>query len=277
MTEPLPTSLRKSLRLLFIHHSCGGQWLAPAGPDCHTDCIYKTAENGGGLRDRLTAEGYDVHEASYNSRVGGKTDIFDWPAKFCNHMEEVLACDHQDAFYADAQRNDIVVFKSCFPNNAFVGRGQPPGNPNGPELTVENAKAAYLCLLNQFRGFPNVLFIAVTAPPLALPRRPWYKRIARRILGKRDIRSSGPLAREFNSWLADSDNGWLSSYAHKNVAVFDLYDALTDRGESDFCKYPTGRRGDDSHPSARGNSKATQAFLTFLRQTIERAHSADGP
>ncbi len=259
------------VRLLFIHHSCGGQWLAPPGPDRGIDCIYETAVNGGRLRDALTAQGYEVHEASYKSLVGARTDIFDWLPKFRDHMEEVLRCDQQDTFYQDERRNEIVLFKSCFPNNHFLGRGQAPGNAEGPELTVENAKAAYRALLPEFAKRPRVLFVAVTAPPLALGRGPLYRLIARRLLGRPSAKQSGPYAREFNNWLKDTDGGWLSRYDGNNVAVFDLYDVLTDYGDSDSLRYPTGRLGDDSHPSSMGNQKATKAFVPFLNSAIRRA------
>jgi hypothetical protein len=275
--EQLPTpDPQQPLRLLFIHHSCGGQWLASAGPDRGMAGIYETAENAGGLRERLVAAGYEVHESSYGSLVGNETDIFDWPGKFRGHMGKLLTCDHQDTFYEDARRNDIVVFKSCFPNNLFIGRGQAPGDPRGPQLTVENAKAAYRTLLPEFAKYPDTLFIAVTAPPLALETAPLYKVIARRLLGRPNVRASGGYAREFNNWLKDSRNGWLSSYAQTNVAVFDLYDILTDCGKSDFSRYPTGRRRDDSHPSAEGNRIATDAFVPILNEAVKRVRLA-GP
>lgn len=265
----------RQLRLLFIHHSCGGQWLAPVGPDQHTDCIYETAVNGGGLHDRLVAAGYEVHEASYKSLVGGKTNIFHWPRKFRDHMEEVLRCDHQDKSYGDSRRNEIVIFKSCFPQNAFVGRGRAPGNPEGPELTVENAKAAYTSLLAEFAKQPDVLFVAVTAPPLALPSTALWKAVAKRVLGRPDVRVSGPYAREFNNWLKDSKTGWLSSYPAANVVVFDLYHVLTDDGASNFSRYPSGRLGRDSHPSSEGNRKAAEAFVPFLNRAVRRAGLAE--
>jgi len=258
------------LRLLFIHHSCGGQWLARVGPDVGDRCIYETAVNGGGLRDALVSAGYEVHEASYGSLIGDKTDVFDWPPKFREQMDEVLRCDRQDTFYPDARRNQIVMFKSCFPNNRFVGRGHPPGDPAGPELTVENAKAAYRLLLAEFRRNPQTLFVAVTAPPLARKSARWHKEAAKRLLGRPTLKKSGAHAREFNRWLTDSQSGWLAGYPESNVAVFDLYDVLTDHGASDFLRYPTGRGGRDSHPSSEGNQEATRAFLPLLERAVGR-------
>jgi hypothetical protein len=261
----------KPLRLLFIHHSCGGQLLAAAGPEVGTNAICATHPNGGGLRRRLEQAGYEIHQASYGSRIGEHTDLFDWLPKFREQMDQVLACDLQDTSYGDGSRNEIVVFKSCFPNNNFVSGGTPPGNPNGPELTVWNAKVAYAALLDEFRKYPRVLFVCVTAPPLALGSsyQPRWKQLAKRLLGRRSSLSvSAPLAREFNNWLSGSD-GWLKDSQLTNVVVFDYYDILTEGGAANVSCYPTGG-GFDSHPSREGNEKAAAAFVPFLSRAVCR-------
>ena len=257
-----------TLHLLFIHHSCGGQWMAPVGEEVAGACIYVSSPNGGGLRERLQGAGYEVHEASYDSKIGEKTDIFDWAAKFRSQMEAILRCDRQDTLYADDRRNDIVMFKSCFPNNLFVGPGRPPGNANGPRLTVENAKAAYDALLPEFAKHPDTLFVAVTAPPLVKRPTSLIKWTAKQFLGKADSQAAGVHARAFNNWLKDVKNGWLAKYESNNVVVFDLYDVLTDSGASNFSRFPSGPRGDDDHPSSEGNQKATDLFVPFLNRAI---------
>lgn len=265
----------KPLRLLFIHHSCGGQLLAEPGPDKGDNCIYTSHPNGGGLRKRLQQHGYEVHEASYNSRVGQATDLFDWLPKFRDQMEAVLTCDTQDRPYTDGRRNQVVLFKSCFPNNAFQGEGVAPGNPGGPGLTVWNAKAAFAPLLAEFAKHPGVLFVCVTAPPLApkSPPQPLWKKLAKRVLGRQShLPESAALARDFNSWLV-STNGWLKDYSHNNVAVFDYYDLLTGCGTSDLSLYPSGG-GYDSHPAREGNEKAAQALLPWLNRVVRRAGMA---
>jgi hypothetical protein len=266
-----PTSPEHCLRALFIHHSCGGQWLAPAGPDQGKSCIYESAVNGGDLRRCLREAGYEVHEASYGSLIGEQTDIFDWPAKFRDHAEAMLRCDRQDACYEDERRNDIVLFKSCFPNNFFVGQGAPPGDPRGPELTVENAKAAYRALLLEFRKHPQTLFVAITAPPLARQSAPLYKVLLKRLLQYPSMAKAGEYARQFNNWLKDDKDGWLSAYAGENVVVFDLFDVLTNYGASNFSCYPSGPAGDDDHPNTAGNRQATEAFVPFLNRAARRA------
>ena len=267
------TPPRISLNLLFIHHSCGGQLMADVGPDKGQSCIYQTSTSGGSLRSLLQKEGYIVHEASYDSEVGGNTDIFDWPAKFKNDMDKVLLCDQQNNYFKDGTKNKIVVFKSCFPNNAFTATGQEPGNPSGPDLTVANAKAAYAALLPEFAKHPEVLFVAMTAPPLvgSLKPEPLWKVIARAVL-RRPISppsTSGHLARHFNNWLK-AETGWLATYEHKNVVVFDYYDILTAHGKSNYAEFPSGG-GNDSHPNTVGNTQAALAFVPFLNQAVRRA------
>ena len=264
------------LRLLFIHHSVGGQLLAPPGPEVDRpkpQCIYESHPNGGGLRPLLTKSGYQVHEASYTSIVGEKTDLFDWEPKFRDQFDRVLATDEQDRVYDDGRRNQIVVFKSCFPNNEFLGQGTAPGNARGPELTVANAKAALRALLPLFERHPDVLFVYVTAPPIApfAPGEPLYRLLARRLRGRPTwsdtVRASGRFARDFNNWVVGKD-GWLAAYPKSNVVVFDYYGILTGRG-SDYSRFTTNES--DSHPSAEGNRRAAQEFVPFLNRAVHRA------
>lgn len=257
------------LNMLFIHHSCGGQMLAPVGKDVGDNCIYQSNPNGGGLRELLTAQNYNVHEVSYGSELGENTDIFDWLPKFRDKMDKVLNASGQDTWHPEGVKNNIVAFKSCFPNNGFTGGGETPGNPDGPTLTVANAKATYTALLSEFEKQPDVLFVAVTAPPLLGARpEPAWKKLARVALGKDNSRT-GPFARTFNNWLKSKD-GWLKGYSLNNVAVFDYYDVLTKEGASDFLQYPSGPNKNDNHPSSAGNSKAAKAFVPFLNGAVNR-------
>jgi len=258
-------------RLLFIHHSCGGQLLSDPGKKVGgasgsgERCIYESHPNGGGLRTKLTAAGYEVHEASYESKVGADTDIEHWRMKFSTMMDRILVTDRQDDTYADGRTNSIVVFKSCYPNNDFVGPGAEPGDPDSSERTVANAKAAYRALLPIFAQHPEVLFMAVTAPPRAEP-----KKSAKEKLGSIFKKKPQPAdwAREFNTWMADTESGWLGGYQPANVAVFDYYDVLTKHGETNWSAYPTGG-GRDSHPTRGGNEKAAHAFVPSLNAAVE--------
>jgi len=238
LSEFSETRPGRSLDLLFIHHSVGGTWLADPGPERGADCIFETHPNGGGLRRALEEQGYTVHEASYGSRIGQDTDINHWPPKFRDQMKQILTCQRQDSLLPDGQRNRIVMFKSCYPNNQFIGPGTLPGRTDEAERTVANAKAAYSALPDYFELHPDVLFVCVTAPPVAPKIEPdaLWKAVVRRIIGRPTpeeyLLSGGRFAREFNNWLKAED-GWLKDYPLRNVVVFDYYDILTGEGGSD--------------------------------------------
>jgi hypothetical protein len=272
------TKPKQMTRLLFIHHSTGGQWLADKGdaqdiiPDA---CLYQTHPNGGGLRALLIKNNYQVHEAAYKSAIGEKTDVNDWNAKFRDKMDAILKCDLQDMSYKDAGvKNDVIMFKSCFPNNDIASEGKEPGDPDSPVKTTANFKAAYTKLLGYFRAHPKTLFVCVTAPPLAknVPSR--TKDFIKNIIGsKTSVQAVGERARRFNNWLKDPEKGWLANYEGKNVVVFDYYDVLTRNGESNYSLYAT-RNGLDSHPSAEGNAIAAQEFVPFLNKALNRLTAA---
>jgi len=270
----------RPLRFLFIHHSCGGQWLATPGQRAGDDasCIFQAHPNGGGLRAALEHDGYEVYEASYGSSIGADTDLFHWLPKFRDRMNVVLSTRHQDETHADGKHNQIVAFKSCYPNNEYVGVGDPPGSPRGPALTVWNAKAALSALLPLFAAQPQVLFVYVTPPPIAPRARssPAWKWLARAALRRpqpsEELARRAALAREVNDWVR-SPRGWLKDYELKNVAVFDYYDVLT--GSEGNLSAFASKDGRDSHPSSEGNRLASERFVPFLNQAVRRAGLID--
>ncbi len=259
----------RKLGLVFLHHSVGEHWLAdPEG------VAGNAHGNGGGLRRALESNGYRVRDATYGSRLGEKTDLFDWQPKFADHLEEVLHIAHQDNVLPEGERSQIVLFKSCYPNSYFKAQGSEPGNPNGPELTVANAKASFRALLQVFARAPETLFVFVTTPPVAggTPRERLGKVLVKRLLGRplaaERLIQQTRLAREFRDWIIAPD-GWLASYALKNVVVFDYYDVLTKHSTSLFLEYPSGD-GRDSHPNTLGNQAATAEFVPFLNRAVRR-------
>jgi hypothetical protein len=258
--------------LLFIHHSCGGMLLADPGEKIDgakgsgERCIYGAHPLGGGLRTLLNNAGYQVNELSYESKLGEDTDIEHWRGKFADHMDELLRTGRQDDLLPEGESNKIVVFKSCYPNNDYVGEGVEPGDPDSPVRTIANSKAAYKALLPLFKEHPEVLFIALTPPPRAEPKPNCFKdRIV--FLFKKKSKNAD-YARVFNSWLAAGNDGWLEGYETGNVFVFDYYDILTNNGQSNWSRYPT-KGGFNSHPSVTGNQKAARAFLPFLERATE--------
>lgn len=265
----------RPLRLLFIHHSVGAELLADRGPDVRRGGLYHSHARGGGLRALLRENGYRVGEATYGSRIGEHTDLFDWLPKMRDHMDDVLRVDQQDRTLPAGEVNDIVLFKSCFPNGRFVGRGRGPGNPAGPMLTLANARATLNALLPFFAAHPRTLFVYLTTPPLAprIGREPLLKSIARELLGRRwgtaELQRSGRLARELNTWLTAED-GWLAGYEGNNVVVFDYWDILTGEGRSNLLVYHEGG-GYDAHPSLEGQTRAAPRLVDTLNRAVRRA------
>jgi len=264
------------VKLVFIHHSTGEAWLS---------------DEHGGLGLALRDNDYFVSDTNYGwgpEAIGDSTDIGHWWTWFRSpgsptymtalYAESGQSCGYSRLAADPGGPNQIVVFKSCFPNSDLLGgaaAAPPPiaSNPlkgqgaGGEDFTVANAKGVYKDLLPYFAAHQEKLFVCVVAPPIQAPQIP----------------ANG---RALADWLVDE---WLASYAHDNVFVFDFYNVLTSRaggGASDagleggnhhrvwngavqhktddgvdYLMYPSG--GDD-HPNAAGDQKATAELLPLL-------------
>jgi hypothetical protein len=284
------------VKLIFIHHSTGGNWLA----DPNGDGPY------GGLGSAMMNNNYFVSATNYGwgpNGIGDRTDIVNWPEWFTGPDRDTITTavyiETGQSFlgYGTWSRlavdpggqNEIIMFKSCFPNSNLYGSplDSPLAEPNDWEYSVANAKAVYNNLLTYFTSRQDKLFIIITAPPLSVsdyPDDPDMSPAAR-----------AANARAFNNWLVLD---WLSGYAHKNVAVFDYYNLLTSNGgtvdindagqsggnhhrwwnsaiqhiqglNNNFAAYPSG----DSHPSSAGHQKATSEFVSLLNIYYHRWRS----
>ena len=283
-----PTSPTTPVRLIFIHHSTGENWLA---------------DDNGGLGITLRDHNYFVSDTYYGwgppdqdvgyDTIGDHTDIGHWYNWFVGpHRNTYLAAlyaesgRHSPSYYSrlptnPGGENRIIVFKSCFPNSALGGNPSDPptmgsnplrGQDSGSEHhTVANAKGIYDDLLTYFATRQDKLFIVTTAPPLA---------------SGETTPEQAANARAFNTWLV---NDWLANYPYNNVAVFDFYNVLTTNGgdpDTNDLNQPTGNHHrylngviehitnqggntsayptGDSHPSQAGNLKATGEFVPLL-------------
>jgi len=285
--NPDPPS--QPVRLIFIHHSTGEHWLD---------------DYNGGLGIALRDNNYYVSDTNYywgptytdnSTSIGDHTDIGNWWEWFRGpnssaYLNALYNEGDQHSSYsrlstAPTGENEVIMFKSCFPNSALQGNPNdsvPPidsnllrGEGSGSEYhTVANAKGIYIDLLRYFRIRQDKLFIVIAAPPL---------------MASDTNTTEAANARTFNNWLV---NQWLAGYPYKNVSVFDFYNVLTSNGGNadtndagsetgnhhrwwsgaiqhiqtvnyDMAAYPTG----DSHPSQAGNLKATGEFLSLLNIT----------
>lgn len=233
------------VKLIFIHHSTGENWLT---------------DGYGNLGRTLDANNYFVSDTNYGwgpDGIGDRTDIPNWTEWFASdqtptYMNALFNESGQNSSFtrtlADpGGENQIIMFKSCFPNSDLYGSpNDPPGDYE--DLSVSGAKYVYNTILPYFASRPDKLFIVISAPPLSDP-------------------SNAANARAFNNWLV---NDWLADYAGTNVAVFDFYDVLTG-GSGDTLAYPS----DDDHPSAEGSRLATAAFLPALNNAYNRWQAGD--
>jgi hypothetical protein len=250
----------------------------------------------------LRDNNYYVSATNYGwglNSIGDRTDIPNWPEWFTgpnrnSYLQQLFLENGQNVgdFGAWSRLavnpggdNEIVLFKSCFPNSDMYGEATDHAyaEPNDWELSVANAKAVYSRILTYFATRQDKLFVVITAPPLAAADY-----------------SSGDLtparraanARAFNNWLVKD---WLKNYSYRNVAVFDYYNVLTSNGgnvnrndagaetgnhhrwwngavqhaqpvNNNYSSYPSG----DSHPSSAGHQKATQEFVPLLNVFYHR-------
>lgn len=252
-----PRPPKSPVRLVFVHHSCGENWLA---------------DSNGGLGRALAANNYFVSDTNYGwgpDGIGDRTDITDWPEWFVGHRSTTYlrALFQESGRHSGYSRrsgdpggeNQIIMFKSCYPNSNL--RGRPTDSPRrGHGLTVGNAKAVYMELLRCFASRPDKLFVVITAPPV-------------------QDRTHAANARAFNRWLVKD---WMVKYPGRNVAVFDFHNVLTSpvnhhrvrsgsveyttRSGAGTLYYPTG----DDHPSRTGNRKATDEFVPLLNAYYNR-------
>ncbi len=291
-----PNPPANPVKLIFIHHSSGGDWLAdPASNGL-----------GGDLGRALMNNNYYVSATNYGwgpDGIGDRTDIGHWWDWFRGPQSAVYTA----ALYTESGQNvgsfgswprlptdpggenQIILFKACFPNSNLSGNPTDPAttgdNPmrgaaaGDASYTVANAKGIYNDLLVYFSAHPEKLFIVITAPPL---------------VQSATNAALAANARAFNNWLVAD---WLTGYPLKNVAVFDFYTVLTSNGGSantsdagsetgnhhrwwngavqhlqtvnnNYAAYPLS--ASDSHPNYAGNQKATAEFVQLLNVYYHR-------
>lgn len=252
------------VKLIFVHHSTGENWLN---------------DDFGDLGRALGENNYFVSDTNYGwgpNSIGDRTDIPDWLEWFSSGsttetMEALYHENGQHSSYTRSQpdpggENQIILFKSCFPNSDLEGK---PGDLPNEEgwLSVGHAKYVYNEILKYFQNHPEKLFVVITAPPLSHS-------------------DNAANARAFNQWLVQD---WLleNDYPYQNVAVFDFYNLLT--GSDGHHSYENGQEihqvasqntlhypsGDD-HPSRKGSQKATVEFIPLLNYFYNRWQS-DAP
>ncbi len=159
-----PNPPDETVKLIFIHHSTGENWLT----DGYGDLGKALGENNYFVSDTNYGWGPDAHRRPHrHPQLGGMVRLADTPT----YMEALFNESGQNSSYTRSLadpggENNIILFKSCFPNSALEGS---PDDPPGTyaELTVGGAKYVYNTILEYFATRPDKLFIVITAPPLS--------------------------------------------------------------------------------------------------------------
>ncbi|RLD04291.1 MAG: hypothetical protein DRI56_11455 [Chloroflexota bacterium] len=259
-----PTPPAEPVKLVFIHHSCGENWLT---------------DGDGDLGRTLSENNYFVSDTNYGwgpDSIGDATDIPEWPQWFtgpesARYTNALYNESGQNSSYTrtisdPGGENRIIMFKSCFPNSNLEGNpNDPPASE--PDYSVGGAKYVYNNILAYFGTRPDKLFIVITAPAV-------------------QDRTYAQNARAFNEWLV---NDWLADYPYHNVAVWDFHNILTHpdnhhRYQDGIIEYTTNHGNGtlyydsdgDNHPRREGNQKATAEFVPMLNIFYNR-WMADAP
>jgi hypothetical protein len=223
----------RPLSMVWLHHSTG-------------DCLLR-----GGLLPALKSDGISFHDINYEEAavdgfvIGDHTDVNDWPKVF--NTPKLFDVIKRWELGSNKPRHDIVMFKSCYPNSNI-----------GSEGKLQEYKQHFTSLLPTFQANRDILFIAMSTPPLVKART---------------TPEAASRARQWARWL-------VAEYATraKNVKVFDLFDALAIReGRPDantlVPQFASGLT--DSHPSAQGARAVTRMYIPWLNRTAREAGFSD--
>jgi hypothetical protein len=231
--DTTPADSGSTVNLIFIHHSCGENWLRD------------------GLNAALNGSGYHVADIYYGWRgYGDHTDTSDWPRWFSDDVmdlvyNEIDAMTAANTIAPAEGENTVVMFKSCFPNSDV-------GTAIGDEQAVYNSLIPY------FEAHSDKMFILVTPPPMIHISHPDKTReLCNWLIDSED------------GWLDTLSTGNVFVFDFYNVLTHpDAHHCYADGEEvhtwvagADELYYDSG--GDD-HPNEAGNAKAAGEFMGLL-------------
>jgi len=217
-------------RVIFLHHSTGHNLIEE-----------------GGVREGLTALGYEFYDHGYNGdglRLADGTwtgENFDVPGDNTDPdgFAAIFAQPLQDPpgnTFSHLMQYDVIAFKSCFPTSNIADDGQ-----------LAAYQSYYLSIRDTMDQHPEKIFIVLTPPP-QVPADTDSSEAAR--------------ARAFANWLGSDE--FLAG--HPNVFTFDFFDLLADGDNVLRREYRTGPH--DAHPNQRANGDIGPIFVSFIDQAI---------
>jgi hypothetical protein len=231
-------AVAQGARIIFLHHSCGANLIAE-----------------GGVREALTALGYEFYHHGYNEDglvlsdgtwagtnfdvPGDNTDPDGYAVIFAQPLQ-----DPPDNTFSHLMQYDVIVFKSCFPVSNIGDDGQ-----------LEEYRSDYLSIRDRMDQYPDKIFVIVTQPP-EVPAN--------------SSPDAAERARSFVDWLQSDE--YLAGRA--NVLVFDFFGQLA--GGDNFLKSEYRTDEYDAHPNELANRTIGPLLVGFLDEAI-RSHSGGAP
>jgi len=231
-------------RLLFIHHSTGGNLIQKGKL---RDLLYSKTDkvefwdhgynlfknfSGTSSKSKFTKLMFRTGLSDKNGRMTGE----DFQIQLSNNTP----ADFENIFCANYTKNetlkkifefDIIAFKNCFPATKIDS-----------DEKLEKYKDNYNNMSEAFKTYPNKIFIAFTPPPLR-------KEMTKHEYSKR--------AKTFAKWLSTE---WKKP---KNVFVFDFFKLLSDKDgflKKRYCSLiPL-----DSHPNTKANLDIAPEFVNLI-------------
>lgn len=218
--------------IVFLHHSCGSNWIAD-----------------GQIREKLTKAGFEFWDHGYNEE-GLRNPKGDHTGTNYSVPGDNTNPDGYANIFAQQRTNspantlsrllahDVIIIKSCFPVSDIY---------SDEDLFV--AKEHYKTVISNMAKYPDRTFIIVTQPPMN--RKATTKENALR-------------ARKLANFLKSTD--FLK--AAPNVSTFDWFNmlAVSDQNSPYYSmlKPEYSPDGDDSHPNYIANFNSSPEFVKFV-------------
>jgi hypothetical protein len=230
---------QEPIQIIFLHHSCGHNLIEE-----------------GGVREQLTALGYEFSDHGYNgdglrlpdgSYTGANFDVPDDntdPDGLATIFSQPLH-DPPDNTFSHLMQYDVILFKSCFPVSNIWD-----------DDLLATYQQHYLTIRDRTDEFPNKLFIVVTQPP--------------QVPGATDAQEAAR-ARALAVWLQSDE--YLGGRA--NLRTFDFFGLLA--GDDNMLR-PEYRYDDfDAHPNTLANETIGPLFAAFIDEAVRSFEPGPAP
>jgi hypothetical protein len=225
-----PLQAQAPVRVIWLHHSCGEGLIEQ-----------------GGVREGLTALGYEFYDHGYNDEGLRLADgsysgrNFDVPGDNTDPdgLAEIFSQplhDPPDNTFSYLMQYDVIAFKSCYPVSNIGSDGQ-----------LAEYQSYYLTIRARVAQYPDKLFVVVTQPP--------------QVPGSSD-RDEAHRARALADWLQSGQ--FLGG--QPNLVTFDFFGHLA--GDDNFLRREYRVDNQDAHPNERANREIGPLFVEFLDQAI---------